>query len=111
MKRLLSIVVFMFVMTATFSEDVRIIPKECVVVKGNELLPLYGKVKIVDYGEDLKVKIVDYGEDVRIKIVDYGADICGKIKIVDYGQDVKVKIVDYGEDIKVKIVEYGEGIR
>ena len=70
---------------------------------------LYGKIKIVEYGEDYKVKFVDYGEDLKIKYVDYGEDEQGKWKLVDYGENYKIKIVDYGEDYKVKDVDYGEG--
>jgi len=70
---------------------------------------VYGKIKLVDYGQDYKVKYVDYGEDVKIKFVDYGEDNKGKWKIVDYGEKYKIKIVDYGEDFKVKRVDYGEG--
>lgn len=76
---------------------------------GNTACEVYGKIKIVDYGEDYKVKIVDYGEDLKIKWVDYGEDNKGKWKEVDYGEDFKIKWVDYGEDFKIKEVEYGEG--
>ena len=76
---------------------------------GNPACEVYGKIKIVDYGEDYKVKKVDYGEDVKIKWVDYGEDDKGKWKEVDYGEDHKIKWVDYGEDFKIKIVDYGEG--
>lgn len=70
---------------------------------------IYGKIKIVDYGEDYKVKIVDYGEDLKIKWVDYGEQEDGKWKEVDYGEDYKIKWVDYGEDFQIKEVDYGEG--
>ena len=48
---------------------------------------VYGKIKVVDYGEDYKVKFVDYGEDLKIKYVDYGEGEVGKWKTVDYGED------------------------
>jgi SHS2 domain-containing protein len=76
---------------------------------GNTACEIYGKIKIVDYGEDYKVKIVDYGEDLKVKWVDYGEDSKGKWKKVDYGQKYKIKWVDYGEDFKIKEVTYGEG--
>ncbi|MEX1002101.1 MAG: hypothetical protein WDZ35_08295 [Crocinitomicaceae bacterium] len=76
---------------------------------GNTACEVYGKIKIVDYGEDYKVKKVDYGEDVKVKWVDYGEDDQGEWKEVDYGEDFKIKWVDYGEDFKVKFVDYGEG--
>jgi hypothetical protein len=70
---------------------------------------IYGKIKIVEYGEDYKVKIVDYGEDLKIKWVDYGEENKGKWKKVDYGEKFKIKWVTYGEDFKIKEVTYGEG--
>jgi len=70
---------------------------------------LYGKIKIVEYGEDYKIKFVEYGEDLKIKYVSYGEDEVGKWKIVEYGEDYKVKIVDYGETYKIKDVDYGQG--
>ncbi len=70
---------------------------------------IYGKIKIVEYGEDYKVKIVEYGEDLKIKWVDYGEDNKGKWKKVDYGEKFKIKWVTYGEDFKIKEVTYGEG--
>ena len=76
---------------------------------GDPACEIYGKIKIVDYGEDYKVKVVDYGEDLKIKWVDYGEDDKGKWKKVDYGEDFKIKWVDYGEDFKIKEVDYGEG--
>ena len=47
---------------------------------------VYGKIKFVDFGEDLKIKYVSYGEKKD-----------GKWKVVDYGEDFKVKEVDYNE--------------
>jgi len=76
---------------------------------GNLACEIYGKIKIVDYGEDYKVKKVDYGQDVKIKWVDYGEDKKGRWKEVDYSEDYKIKWVDYGEDFQVKFVDYGEG--
>ncbi len=70
---------------------------------------IFGKIKIVEYGEDYKVKIVDYGEDLKVKWVDYGEDSKGKWKKVDYGEKFKIKWVTYGEDFKIKEVTYGEG--
>lgn len=78
-------------------------------VSGNTACEVYGKIKIVDYGEDYKVKKVDYGEDLKVKWVDYGEDSKGKWKEVTYGEDFKIKFVDYGEDFKIKEVTYGEG--
>ena len=32
----------------------------------------FGKLNVVEYGEDYKVKIVEYGEDYKVKDVEYG---------------------------------------
>lgn len=72
---------------------------ECQISINGTPFTLFGKVKLVDIGEDLKVKIVDISPDR-----------CGKVKLVDIGEDLKVKLVDIGEDLKVKIVDIGEGI-
>ena len=76
---------------------------------GNTSCEVYGKIKIVTYGEDYKVKKVTYGEDVKIKWVTYGEDNKGLWKDVTYGEDFKIKWVDYGEDFSIKEVTYGEG--
>lgn len=70
---------------------------------------LYGKVQVVDYGQDFKVQVVDYGQNLKVQEVSYGATSCGKWELVDYGADFKVKLVDYGADFKIKLVEYGAG--
>jgi hypothetical protein len=70
---------------------------------------LYGKVEIVDYGQDFKVQVVDYGQNLKVQEVSYGATSCGKWELVDYGADFKIKLVDYGADFKIKLVEYGAG--
>ena len=76
---------------------------------GNTACEVYGKVKIVTYGEDYKVKKVTYGEDLKVKWVTYGEDHKGLWKEVTYGEKFKVKWVDYGEDFSIKEVTYGEG--
>ena len=70
---------------------------------------LFGKVRIVDVGEDYKVRVVDFAEDLRVLRVSHGAISCGKWEFVDFGGDFKVRFVDVGEDLKIRYVEYGEG--
>jgi len=70
---------------------------------------VYGKIKIVEFGEDYKVKNVSFGENLKVKYVSFGEDNVGKWKIVEFGEDYKIKFVDFGEDIKVKFVDFGEG--
>lgn len=74
-------------------------------------IPLKGKVKFVEHGEDFKIKYVNYDEDLGVEFVKWGADDCGEWQEVDYGEDFKVKVVDWDEDVKVKKVEYSPGMR
>jgi len=112
MKRLSVFLFFLSVFTFFLSaEDVTIDRQDCQVIKGDKTYPLYGKVKIVEYGEDFKVELVEYGEDLDVKVVEYGADDCGEVKLVEYGQDVKVRVVEYNADLKVKIVKYSPGLK
>lgn len=71
---------------------------------------LYGKVKIVSYGEDFKILPAGYGEDLRVETVGYGAGSCGKWEIVTYGEDFKIRFVEYGEDFKIRFVSYNPGL-
>jgi hypothetical protein len=68
--------------------------------------PMKGRVRIVDYGEDLKIREVTYGEDIKVLKKDYPAHHCYEWQIVDYAEDLKVRFVDYGEDLKVRFVNY-----
>ncbi len=74
-------------------------------------IPLKGKVKFVEHGEDFSIKYVNYDEDLGVEFVEWGADDCGEWQEVDYGEDFKVKVVDWNEDIKVKKVDYNPGMR
>ena len=74
-------------------------------------LPLKGKVKFVEHGEDIKIKYVDYDADIKVQFVEWGADDCGQWQKVDYGEDLKVRIVDWNEDLKVEKVDYSPGMR
>ena len=58
-----------------------------------------------------KVKVVEIGEDIRVKIVEIAPDKCGKWQYVEIGEDLRVKFVEIGEDIRVRFVEIGEGVR
>lgn len=105
---------FYFVMMALFVPAVQgliiakpLITKECT-FKGKAL---WGKVRIVTYGEDLKIRPVAYGADLKVRIKDFGADRCGQWKMVSYGENLKIRFVDYGEDLKVQFVSFGEGAR
>lgn len=104
----LSILTLSIVGLTSFKDETKKAPNGTE-MNADPVCEIYGKIKIVDYGEDYKVKIVDYGEDLKVKWVDYGEDYKGKWKKVDYGEKFKIKWVDYGEDFKIKEVTYGEG--
>lgn len=70
---------------------------------------LWGNVRVVDFGEDLKVRAVDFGEDLRVRWVDFGATNCGEWREVDFGADFKVRFVDFGEDLKVRFTNTRSG--
>tara|TARA_B100000315_G_C14467987_1_gene536934 strand:- start:33 stop:1037 length:1005 start_codon:yes stop_codon:yes gene_type:complete len=70
---------------------------------------VFGKIKIVEFGEDYKVRAVDFGENLKVKYVSFGEGSVGKWKIVEFGEDYKVRFVDFGEDLKVRFVDFGEG--
>ena len=74
-------------------------------------IPLKGKVKIVDSGEDFKIRYVSYDADIRVKLVDWMADDCGEWQIVESGEDFKVKVVDWNEDLKVEKVQFTPGMK
>ncbi|CAA6825262.1 MAG: Unknown protein [uncultured Aureispira sp.] len=72
---------------------------------------LYGKVKFVEYGEDVKIKYVDYSEDLKVEFVSSSPNDCGEWQVVESSEDLKVKVVEYGEDLKVKKVTSSPGMK
>ena len=73
-------------------------------------IPLYGRVRVVDIGEDFRVRVVDIGEDLQVQKVDIAPDQCGKWQFVDIGEDFKIRFVDIGEDFKIRFVDACPGI-
>lgn len=74
-------------------------------------IKLYGRVKIVSSGADLKVKVVDSWQDISVKVVDNWADECGKWKFVDSWPDFTIQIVDSWEDLRVRFVDSWPGMK
>ena len=75
---------------------------------------VYGKIRLVDYGEDVKVRVVnefDATVNLKVKVVgDFGfSDEAGLWELVDIGEKFKVKLVDYGEDFTVQFVSNNWG--
>ena len=71
--------------------------------------PLYGKVKIVEIGEDFKVRIVNISEDLKVEIVNISPYECGKWEFVEISEDFKVRFVEIGEDFKIRFVDISPG--
>jgi hypothetical protein len=91
MKLLLNIILFIW--AASHNDPVT---ADC---KCRDII-LYGNVKIVTAGEDLKVRIVEAGEDLRVLSTDI-ANSCGKWHFVETGEDFKIRFVGAGEDFTI----------
>lgn len=68
---------------------------------------LYGRIKIVDGGEDYKVRLVDGAEDMKVKLSIFD-NTPGVWHLVGGAEDYKVRLVDGAEDIRVKITNFYE---
>jgi hypothetical protein len=92
------ILLFMFILynSNCFSQDIN--PYTCT-FNGKKL---YGKVKVVNSGEDFKVRIVENSEDISIISTDKDPSKCGQWKFVEYSEDFKVRFVTNGEDFKIR---------
>lgn len=91
--------IILFILLATVSLNaVGKIEEDCT-YKG---IRLYGKVRIVYAGENLKVRIANAGEDLRVQTVNAGANSCGKWEFVTFGEDYKILFVDAGEDFVIR---------
>lgn len=67
-------------------------------------IALYGRVKIVEFGETFKVARVPIGEDLKVKTTQIPQQ-CGEWQIVEMDEDFSVKFVEVGEDFTVRFVD------
>ena len=67
-------------------------------------IKLYGRVKIVEFGETFKVARVPIGEDLKVKTSQIPQQ-CGEWQIVEMDEDFSVKFVEVGEDFTVRFVD------
>lgn len=67
-------------------------------------IPLYGRVKVVTYGETFKVAVVPIGEDLKVKTTKFPQQ-CGDWQFVEMDEDFSVKFVEVGEDFTIRFVE------
>lgn len=73
-------------------------------------IPLYGRVKVVDFMPDFTVKEVDFMPDLRVKPVSFLPTECGEWQFVDFMPDFTIKFVDFMPDFTVKRVDYFPGL-
>lgn len=96
--------IFLFLLLSLFPEDK--ISKECQ-FNGHTL---FGKVRVVEFGEDIKVRVVTFSQDIKVRIRQHFASDCGQWVYVDFGEDFKIRYVDFAEDIKIRFVNFSEGL-
>ncbi|MCS7076769.1 MAG: hypothetical protein NZ455_08675 [Bacteroidia bacterium] len=70
---------------------------------------IYGKIKLVENGEDIRVKVVSSGEKLRVRYVTENPSSPGQWELVVSGAQYKVKIVESGEHFTIREVKSGEG--
>ena len=99
--------ILLFVMPLAMATNPKIDKEKCT-CNG---YPLYGRVQVVETGEDLEVKIVEYSADLEVKIIDYTSDDCGYWRFVESAPDVRIRFVEYGADLNIKFVEYSPGLK
>ena len=72
---------------------------------------VYGKIQLVNIGEDYKVRVVNAGEDLRVCVYN-ASGTCrkpGQWQFVSTGGK-KVRFVNIGEDFSIRFVDAGEGV-
>jgi hypothetical protein len=74
-------------------------------------IPLYGRVKVVDYNADFKVQVVKYLPDLKVQKVERLPDKCGKWQFVERHPDFTVQFIDQNHvaDFKIQYVESHPG--
>ncbi len=83
------------------------ISKDCT-YKGKKI---FGKVKIVEWGQNFQVKTFTWGADIHVKVTNGVQRNCGEWQFVEWGEDFSIKIVDYGQDFSIQYVTYSPGLK
>jgi hypothetical protein len=65
---------------------------------------LFGKVRVVEYGETFKVRISEF-PDLRVKKTFFPSQ-CGEWEFVEGGEDFTVRYVEIGEDFTIKFDDF-----
>ena len=78
-----------------------------------EDVPLYGKVKFVEYSgqADFSVRFVNAYPDVKVQFVQSFPDNCGEWQVVEFGEDFRVYVDEHYADLKIQLVNNYPGIR
>ena len=71
---------------------------------------LFGRVMIVNAGEDLRVMKVAHAPDIRVQVVNMAPNRCGQWMFVESLPDLKIKIVDSQPDIHIQFVNFSPGL-
>ena len=72
---------------------------------------LGGKVKVVNYGADIKVKVVNSFANLKVKPVTAFPDDVGEWQFVSYGEDFTIQYVNSFPDITIQFVSSFPGVR
>ena len=106
--KILMIILFFLLNTINSTPSGHIDKDRCVYVYDEQHepqeIPLYGKVKVVEYGETFKVTQVPIGEDLTVKTTKFPSQ-CGEWEFVEMDEDFSVKFVDVGEDFTIRFAE------
>ncbi len=72
-------------------------------------IPLYGRVKIVDFMPDFRVQQVDFMPDLRVKKALIPSS-CGEWQFVDTVPDFTIQFVDFVPDFTIQYVDFMPGM-
>lgn len=88
------------VILMSFTNDKPIVDCKC---KG---IPLYGRVKIVEYNADFNVRVVKNMADLNVKKVKSLPLSCGEWQFIEDGlPDFTIRIVTYPHDFTIRYVD------
>jgi hypothetical protein len=74
-------------------------------------IPLYGRVKVVEFSPDFDVKLAEFSPDLKVQLVDIHPDRCGKWQMVDLHPDFTIRFVEFHPDFTIRYVDFHPGLR
>ena len=72
---------------------------------------LFGKVRVVEHGGDVRVKVVSHFPDLKVKVVQWNANKPGEWQMVEHFEDFTIQFVEHFPDVKIKYVEHFPGCK